>query len=195
MIDIIIPTMYGEGCMLINCLKSIKNYTTDDMLRYIVIVFNNNDDDITKERKNNEIIKISNELGIGKHVVGFRSDIGYAVAVNKGLEWLQARNTTDAEIDSWTILLNDDCILLNQKPNTWIEKLINVPDDCGIMGVKKLTECGYDFTPFFCVSLKNRMINEIGFLDTRFETGSMAAVHNYVMVWPVCRMLVMCGLY
>jgi len=180
MIDIIIPTMYRDGCLLRSCLTSIKRYTrsTPDCKIRVTVIANDPDLNLDSEEfadKSTFVLRLGQEIFEDSDIEfdKFNSHPGYANAINMGIQYCSGR------CKEYYILLNDDRILQDQEPNAWLTKLLaqfEVDEKCGIMGVRKMQECGYNFTPFFCVAIRKEMVEKIGLLDNRFDTGSMEDV-------------------
>lgn len=94
MISIVIPT-YSNHKGLVECLNSIKKYTTGD---YEVIVVANGAPEETRPLA----------------TLWFDRPLGFAKSVNEGLKIAKG---------DYLVLLNDDCVLYPQKPNEWLEIL------------------------------------------------------------------------
>ena len=94
MVSIIIPT-YTNSKGLKECLDSVRKYTTGD---YEIIVVANGAPEETRPLA----------------TLWFDEPLGYAKAVNAGIK---------ASKGEYVVLLNDDCVLLPQAPNEWIERL------------------------------------------------------------------------
>ena len=94
MISIIIPT-YLNHKGLVECLESVKKYTSGD---YELIVVANGAPEETRPLA----------------TLWFDQPLGFAKAVNEGIK---------ASKGEYVILLNDDCVLLPQPVNQWIEML------------------------------------------------------------------------
>lgn len=95
MVSIIIPT-YTNHKGLVECLESVKKYT--DMSQAEIIVVANGAPEETRSLA----------------TLWFDKPLGYAKAVNAGVK---------ASKGDYIVLLNDDCILLPQPVNQWIEML------------------------------------------------------------------------
>ena len=95
MVSIIIPT-YTNHKGLVECLDSIKKYT--DMSQAEIIVVANGAPEETRPLA----------------TLWFDKPLGFAKAVNAGIR---------ASKGDYVVLLNDDCVLLPQPPNQWIELL------------------------------------------------------------------------
>ena len=93
MVSIVIPT-YSNSKGLKECLESIKKYTTGCE----VIVVANGAPEETRPMA----------------TLWFDNPLGYAKAVNAGIK---------AAKGDYIVLLNDDCVLLPQPVNLWIELL------------------------------------------------------------------------
>jgi O-antigen biosynthesis protein len=164
--DIIIPA-YNQSQYTVSCLRSIRNCTID----YRIVLIDNGSD--TKE-----LAVVESELDNHPHLlVRNRRNLGFVKAINQGL----ALATTP-----YLVLLNND----TQVTSHWLEKLkfplekevragacgpITTSPECW-QGREKL-ENGYRVLPasamlaFFCVMLKKRAVDEVGFLDESFGVG------------------------
>ena len=94
MVSIIIPT-YTNHKGLVECLESVRKYTSGD---YEIIVVANGAPEETRPLA----------------ALWFDKPLGYAKAVNAGIK---------ASKGEYVVLFNDDCVLLPQAPNEWIERL------------------------------------------------------------------------
>ena len=94
MISIIIPT-YLNHKGLVECIESVKKYTSGD---YEVVVVANGSPEETRPLA----------------TLWFDQPLGFAKAVNEGIKVSKGE---------YVVLLNDDCILLPQPVNQWIELL------------------------------------------------------------------------
>ena len=95
MVSIIIPT-YTNHKGLIECLESVKKYT--DMSQAEIIVVANGAPEETRPLA----------------TLWFDKPLGYAKAVNEGVKVAKGE---------YIVLLNDDCVLLPQPVDHWIEAL------------------------------------------------------------------------
>ncbi|MFW5889426.1 MAG: glycosyltransferase [Bacillota bacterium] len=150
--SIIIPTYLNtEG--LLECLKSIKKYTENDEIE-IIIVSNGN--------KQKHL-----DLDPDFKTIFFEEPIGFSQAVNIGI--FNSKN-------DYIIILNDDIVLLDQPKNLWIN-ILETPfknnKNLGITGVLKrhCSEISCNFLLFFCVMIPRKILEKVGYLDTRFTIG------------------------
>jgi glycosyltransferase involved in cell wall biosynthesis len=156
MISIIIPTYTNvEG--LKKCIDSIKKYT-DLSDKEVVIVANGCP---------NETIKFFETLKGNFKLLYFNEALGYPRAVNEGL-----RFATGDQI----ILLNDDCILLDQGQDDWVKMLTEPLKDKknGITGLIKAwcDKADAEFIIFFCCAFRSELLKKIGYLDESFGVGA-----------------------
>ena len=94
MVSIIIPT-YLNHKGLVECLESVRKYTSGD---HEIIVVANGAPEETRPLA----------------TLWFDKPIGYAKAINEGVKVAKGE---------YIVLLNDDCVLLPQPVNHWIEAL------------------------------------------------------------------------
>jgi GT2 family glycosyltransferase len=93
-ISIVIPT-YTNYKGLVRCLESVKKYSSGD---YEVIVVANGAPEETRPLS----------------TLWFDQPLGFARAVNEGIK---------ASKGEYVVLLNDDCVILPQNVNEWLENL------------------------------------------------------------------------
>jgi len=86
--------------------------------------------------------------------------LGFSKAVNKGIS-----ATSTGKI----VLLNNDTILLDQKKNTWLERLDTGDISAVLTNYSDIIQS--KFGVFFCVMIQKRVLNQIGLLDEQFEVG------------------------
>ena len=154
-ISIIIPSSNNLIICLIPCIESILLFS--ELIDIEIIVIANGCKDDTKNYLTIKNIKY----------IWFEEAIGYSKAINEGIKISQGE---------YIILLNDDCILLEQSKNLWINMLIEpfLKDPLvGITGpIKRYSDIvKKDFIIFFCACIKREVVNKIGLLDERFEIG------------------------
>lgn len=157
--SIIIPTNNNCERLLKPCLQSIIDYT--DLNQVEVIVVANGCQDHT----------LTHVLSLGSPFKLISSDqaMGYTKAVNQGI--LRAQGT-------YVVLMNDDCVLLPQPKNMWLE-LLQQPFEnnimCGITGPVKFTfDCGGQHWPsmaFWLVMIPRKLFDQLGLLDEQFNPG------------------------
>jgi hypothetical protein len=157
-ISIVIPS-YINSVGLEQCLRSIREYTdlhTHQNDIDIVVVANG----APVETKD-----IVANAGVPSTLLWFEQPQGFSKAVNAGIR--EARGEL-------IILLNDDCVLLPQEKNHWIDLLLRphlIDPKVGITGSHKLwdPDTQHEFIIFFCAMLRRTMIDEIGALDESFS--------------------------
>lgn len=149
LVSIVIPTFLNSSGLK-NCLESIAAYTDSD--RYELIVVANGAPSETKD--------IVANAGIPSTLIWFDQPQGFAHAVNIGIK------ESSGEL---IVLLNDDCTLLPQEKNHWIDLLSGPFSDpqVGITGSHKLwdPDTQHEFIIFFCAMLRRTMVEQIGLLD------------------------------
>lgn len=164
--SIVIPTYNHCDDLLRPCLESVFKHT--NMTETEVLVSANGCTDNTKwylESLKNQFERI----GFGDHfrVIWHDQPLGYPMANNVAIK--------EAKGDH-IVLLNNDCVLLAQEKNTWIE-LLKAPFEspkCGISCVIKARSeaANRDFAVFFCVMIDRKVFDTIGLLDPAFGIGS-----------------------
>ena len=157
--SIIIPTYNHCEDLLKPCLASIIQYT--DLQDLEIIVVANGCQDST----------LSHVLSLGEPFRLISSDhaLGYTRAVNEGIKIARGE---------FIVLMNDDCQLLPQPKNHWLD-ILHAPfaedNQTGISGpVKFAFDCGgiiYDSMAFWLVMIAKRLFDQLGLLDESFNPG------------------------
>lgn len=164
--SIMIPTYNHCDDLLKPCVESIFKYT--DITNIELVISANGCKDNTfeylavlKERYRN--------LGLSDNfkVVWNNEPLGYSKACNAGIEVC----TTDL-----IVLLNNDCVLLEQEEDTWLktlEKQFLISDKCGISCLIKgeSQPAGHLFAVFFCVMIHRKVFDKIGLLSLDYGVG------------------------
>lgn len=156
-VSIVIPTYNHCDDLLKPCLNSIIEYTTLENVEVIVVANGCTDDTA-------DFVK---SLGEPFKLIWFDEAIGYTKATNEGIK--QARG-------EFIILLNNDCVLLPQPKDQWVNQLeepFQIDLKVGITGpmTKYEQPVGREFMIFFCCMIKQKMFKEIGLLDEIFSPG------------------------
>jgi len=159
-ISIVIPT-YLRTDKLKECLASIVEYTNPEDCCVVVVA--NGAIQETATVYDEFTTKWKGEAKL----LWFNDPLGYPRACNEGIR------ATDSE---YVILLNDDCLLLPQPINEWVDVLLKpFLDDgaVGITGPQRLWDenSEHQFLIFFCVMLRRRCLDEIGLLDESTGLG------------------------
>lgn len=108
-------------------------------------------------------------LGFGDNFQIAWSDppLGYSGACNAGIQLAKSNHI---------VLLNNDCVLLEQPTHKWLD-LLYTPflehANCGVSCViKGASECaGHDFAVFFCVMINKACLDRVGLLNTDYNPG------------------------
>jgi beta-1,4-mannosyl-glycoprotein beta-1,4-N-acetylglucosaminyltransferase len=155
--SIIIPTYNHLDDCLKPCLESIIKYTNLDEVEVIVVA--NGCTDGTKDYVRG--------LGHPFKLFWMTDPAGYTKATNEGIK---------ISMGEYVVLLNNDNILLEQPKSEWLRMLekpyIDNPKT-GITGAAKNfhAETSFEFLLFFCVMLKDTIIEKFGLLDEIFNPG------------------------
>jgi len=150
-ISIVIPT-YTHDVM--PCLRSVFQYTSG---AEIIVVANGSPPP--------KVAALRNLPGI--RLIESPEPLGYAGAVNVGV-----KNSTG----DYIVLLNDDCLLLEQPVNRWLDQLL-APFSSPTVGLTGPLY-GYsapadaNFLVFFCVMIRRAVFDAIGYLDESFNPGA-----------------------
>ena len=165
MISIVIPTYNHCDDLLKPCIESILKHTDFRDVELIVSMNGCTDNTVDYVKY---VASAFRQMGLESHFIVKISPepLGYAGACNAGIR--AARGDT-------IILLNNDCVLLEQPRNLWLE-ILNRPfqdADCGISCIIKSPSeaTGRDFAVFFCVAIRKAVFDKIGLLDASYEVG------------------------
>jgi len=165
--SVVIPTYNHCDDLLKPCVESIFKYTN---LADIELIISANGCSDNTSLYLDELRYKFNQLNLAKNFQVAWSDapLGYPKAVNEGVKLA----TTDK-----IILLNNDCILLEQKQDDWLNILNNPFENnpkCGVSCVVKEHSkvMNYDFAIFFCVMVVKKLFDEIGYLNEEYTPGS-----------------------
>lgn len=151
--SIVIPTYNNCEKYLKPCVDSIIKYTDMDDVELMIVA--NGCTDNTSAYLEYLETAIPNLL-----VVWDNHPLGFAKAVNRGIK----RAKTDK-----IVLLNNDTILLDQKKNTWLERLDTGDISAVLTNYSDIIQS--KFGVFFCVMIQERVFDKIGLLDEQFEVG------------------------
>ena len=149
MISIIIPT-HGNPGALYACLTSVRKYT--DLAKVEAVVIANGSEMPTIDYAD------------GFRVVWFDKELGISRAYNEGI-----KNTTGDII----ILLDDDCVLLEQNKNDWVNKLT---DPFQLWDVGAVSPFAHDYRDIGvvvhsgCTAYSRQALQEIGGFSEEFGT-------------------------
>lgn len=156
-ISIVIPTWNHCVDLLTPCLESIKKYTEFGNIEVIVVA--NGCTDNTKE--------YVESLGEPFRLLWFDKPLGYTRATNEGIKSAWGK---------YIILLNNDCVLLEQEKNTWIDLLIEPlkNEKVGLTGpaLGYSEPAGRNFIIFFCAAARKELLERIGYLDEIYSPGA-----------------------
>ena len=165
--SIVIPTYNHCDDLLKPCVESIFKYT--DLADIELIISANGCKDGTSQYLDELRYKF-NELNLANHfqVVWSDAPSGFPKATNDGIKLA----TTDK-----IVLFNNDCVLLEQSQNEWLNLLekqfVDFPK-CGISCVVKdySKVMSKDYAVFFCVMIDKKLFDEIGYLNEEYGTGA-----------------------
>lgn len=147
--SIVIPT-YLNVSGLRALLTSIKEYT--DLSDCEIVIVANGAPPETQT--------VLQSLGMAGTTLWFENPVGFSRACNAGI------NESHGEL---VCLLNDDCLLLPQEKNHWLNLLAGPFDDpqVGITGSHKLwdPDTQHEFIIFFCAMLRRTMVEQLDGLD------------------------------
>lgn len=165
-VSIVIPTFNDKKNSwkvhkhLIPCIESILRFT-DKSLFEIIVVANG--------CTNDTFIAISRFFDrCDIKIVWVNEALGYSKANNYALKIVKY---------DYVVLLNDDCILLEQPINNWLEVLFSGFKDKGfgnqtvITGPCLSSFAGYEFLIGFCIMVKTSFLEDYGILDEEFSPG------------------------
>jgi O-antigen biosynthesis protein len=153
MISIIIPTWNHCDDLLMPCLESIRQYT--DLSKVEVIVVANGCNDRTKD--------YVTSLPARFKLLWFQEQLGFTRATNEGLKVAKG---------DFIVFMNNDCMLLNQPVNDWLERLKHpfmVDPFVGETGVVEHEYFREKFFVFFCAMISRAVFTQVGYLDESFN--------------------------
>jgi glycosyltransferase involved in cell wall biosynthesis len=165
--SIVIPTYNHCDDFLKPCVDSIFKYTN---LADIELIISANGCNDNTSLYLDELRYKFNSLNLANNFKVAWSDTasGYPKATNDGVK-LATTNKI--------VLLNNDCVLLEQSQNDWLtllEQPFNNHTQCGISCVVKdysKVMCK-DYAVFFCVMVDKKLFDEIGYLNEEYGTGA-----------------------
>lgn len=174
--SVIIPTYNHCDDLLKPCVESVLSYS--HMADVELIISANGCTDRTLNYVQSLIMEFA-QIGMKDHIQLIWSDapLGYAQANNVAIT--QARG-------DHIVLLNNDCVLLPQPKNTWLDHL-HAPFESdvstGISGVVSAhdSHTQLPFVIFFCVMIKRKLFDQIGLLNTQYEVGGCEDVEFCVL--------------
>jgi len=153
--SIIIPTA-TNSTGLVQCLESVIKFTDLNQTEIIVIANGAPEETGYIESWVPNI-----------HLLWFDEMIGFTRAVNEAFKVARG---------SYLVLLNDDCILLDQPKNNWLERLYAPFSDpkVAISGplYDRCPSTDRDFLLFFCVMISRAALDALGTLDEIFNPGA-----------------------
>jgi len=144
--SIVIPSFNHCKDLLKPCIESVIKYT-DLNNSEIIIVANGCTDETKKYLMNNGFCYgYSSPINQIKKSIWFDKSIGYTKATNEGIK---------IATGEYIVLLNNDCVLLPQPINTWINQLLQPFKDDKMVGGTGPFLMGYPrFIVFFCAMIK-----------------------------------------
>jgi len=163
--SVIIPTYNHCDDLLKPCVESIFKYTN---LADIELIISANGCSDNTSLYLDQLRLEFNKLNLSKNFQIIWSDkpLGFAKAINAGIK----QSTTNK-----IVLLNNDCILLDQEQNQWLDALNSKfeNENCGISSVLNLHSeiTNKKFAVFFCVMIHKKVFDKIGLLNEEYETG------------------------
>ncbi len=159
--SVVIPTYNHCDDFLKPCIESIIQYTDLDDIELIVSANG------CKDNTRDYLLSIDKII---PHMKVIWSDVplGYPRATNLGIQ--------NASCDK-IVLLNNDCKLLSQTKNQWLDLLIkpfSTNEKCGISCVVKEFSkvMRKEFAVFFCVMIDKKVIDKVGYLNEEYGSGS-----------------------
>lgn len=165
--SIVIPTYNHCDDLLKPCVESIFKYSNIEEIELIISA--NGCKDNTKEYIEELKTRFA-QLNLSNNFKYAWNDnaLGYPKATNEGIKL----STCDK-----VILLNNDCVLLEQPKNLWIDLLAEKfkhDSKCGISCVVKdfSNILQRFFAIFFCVMIDRKVFDKIGLLNEEYGVGS-----------------------
>jgi GT2 family glycosyltransferase/SAM-dependent methyltransferase len=154
--SIVIPTYNHCDDLLKPCIESIVQYSDMENIQLIVVA--NGCTDNTKD--------YLESLGSLVETIWFDEAMGYTKATNAGIK---------KATGEFTVLLNNDTVLLSQNKDQWL-KMLEAPmtDSKTAMTGPLMLHDDYanaDVLIFFCVMIRTQVFSEVGILDEIFTPG------------------------
>lgn len=157
--SIVIPTYNHCEDLLRPCVESILTYSNMDEVEIIIVA--NGCVDHTKE-----YFTVLNQVTDKIKTVWVDEAIGYTKATNLGIQLATGE---------FTVLLNNDTVLLEQPMNQWLEWLASAFEDpkVGMSGPLSLFDnySNHDVIIFFCAMIRTSLFTEVGLLDEIYTPG------------------------
>lgn len=159
--SVIIPTYNNCDRFLKPCIDSIIKYTNLKDIELIISA--NGCVDNTRQYLDYLVTSIPHIK-----VVWNDKALGYSGANNVAI-----REASCSKI----VLLNNDCVLLDQPQNLWLD-MLDAPflqdDSVGICGpvCQHSPDAGHDFCVFFCVMIHKKVFDKIGLLNEEYGIGT-----------------------
>lgn len=162
--SVIVPTYNDEKNSwkvekyLKQCLTSIDMFTTETDIEIIVVT--NGCEKTTFDM----LDKFQNTHDIDLKYISIPKALGYSKANNYGIAIAKGE---------FIILMNDDCVLLPQSPNLWLELLVGgfSSKEVVITGPCPASFLGREFLIGFCLMVRKSFFDESGGLDEEFSPG------------------------
>ena len=164
--SVIIPTYNHCEDLLMPCVQSVLTYS--HMADVELIISANG----CVDRTHTYLTSLQQEFDqIGMHnhlkVVWSDAPLGYAQANNVAIQQATGDHV---------VLLNNDCVLLPQHKNSWLDQLhapFTHDDRMGISGIVSAHDSvtQHAFVIFFCVMIDRILFDHIGLLNTQYEVG------------------------
>jgi GT2 family glycosyltransferase/SAM-dependent methyltransferase len=159
--SVVIPTYNHCDDLLRPCIESIIKYTNMADIELIISANGCNDGTV-------EYVEFLQKQYPNIKLIWSDEALGYPKATNLGIKAATCQKI---------VLLNNDCQLLQQKTNDWLNILdrpfIDNPK-CGISCVVKEYSKVMKrfFAVFFCVMIDKKVFDDIGYLNEEYGTGS-----------------------
>jgi len=158
--SIIIPS-YTNCDGMKKCIDSIIKFTNLENIEVIVVLNGAPQESLDYLKNKKKEYPTVFDFKCLKKSIGYPAAINHGVSISSG---------------EFLILLNDDCILLDQEKNKWIKHLelpFFLEDNVAVTG-PVLNHCffsGKDFLIFFCVMISRESFDKFGPLNEEFGLG------------------------
>jgi GT2 family glycosyltransferase len=164
--SVIIPTYNHCDDLLMPCVQSVLQYSHMTDVELIISANGCVDNTLSYVRS---LQHDFDKIGMHDHLKVIWSDapLGYAQANN-----LAIQEATGDHV----VLLNNDCVLLPQMRNQWLDQLhdpFTHDDQMGVSGIVSAHDSmtGHAFVIFFCVMIANKVFDKIGLLNPIYDVG------------------------
>jgi predicted SAM-dependent methyltransferase/glycosyltransferase involved in cell wall biosynthesis len=166
MTSIIIPTLFGDQSLR-DCIQSIQDYTDLSTVEIIIVA----------NGCKLPVALYLSTLPVPCKYIWYDEALGFSKAVNIGIQ---------ESVGDYIVLLNDDCKLLPQRRNEWLERLKEPfkANITGVVGPHSLIDpiTRKQFVPYYCVMFQRETLEIVGLLDETFFPGGCEDIDHCIRI-------------